>query len=288
MNPTLTLVLPGGSESFSIGERLTLGNSPDATVRRSEPWLAPEHVLLVPGEARCWVSVAQGGPVQAILAGAPFASGYLDWGVELELGPWRLRIDRDRPQVAASDNSGEPGADEEDESGISPVLVMALLAAIAFVVFGSAGGTSASADVASAAVVLFDEAGPCRAADPRHRADAAFEAAMAKRERYAFAPQDGIDAVHLFRESAACYARAGDARAAEEAEREAAATSGRVEDELRSRRIRLDRALGAGDVPAALGEAHALAELVRHRPESELAIELRRLQHRLQLQRGEP
>lgn len=286
MKPVVTIWLGGGEPQVVPieGERLAIGSAPTADLCLAEPWLAPEHILVAPRGEQCWVSVAQGGTVVARAEGKHFSSGFLPWGAELEVGPLRLRVDR--PTRAR--NRAAP-ATEERSNKPSPVIVMALLATMAWVGMQALKRRGSEPTSASASTpALFDPAGPCTAANPAHRAELAATTAEAKRERYLYSPQDGVEAVALFREAAACFEKIGDPRAAAGLRRDGDELAERIELDLRARRLRLERALDRGDDQGALVEVRALAELIAHRPDSDLAAALRQLEHRLYLQGEQP
>ena len=92
-----------------------------------------------------------------------------------------------------------------------------------------------------------------------------------------------MQAVHLFRRSRVCYRAAGATREAEIMENEGAAMEARLDEDYRTHRLRLERALRQERMPDALFETRALIELIRHREGDGYLAWLRQLGRQLQL-----
>jgi hypothetical protein len=259
------------------GERVTVGRAPSATIPIPDAReLEPEHLMFAPRAEGCWVSVAQGAGAVSV-GGQSFEHGMLAWGTEIDVARLKLRVADTLPK-------------EKKERGERPVSSPVLIAF--FVVIPLVGWLLLSepdpgidATPAAPAPELFDAQIGCPTGDgsTRHRADRDAEDAIFKSERYPFDPQDGVQAVHLYRTARACYQAIGAAQEAQQMEREAALMQRRIEEDYRTHRLRLDRALEQGRLPDALIETHALIELVSHRTRHPYLSWLRQLARQIQL-----
>ena len=89
--------------------------------------------------------------------------------------------------------------------------------------------------------------------------------ALAKRERSPFAPQDGIEAIALFEVSAACFRVAGQAQQATEADEAANLLRGKLDEDYRLRRVRLEHAYRTHQTNAVKRELVVLIPMTSHR-----------------------
>jgi hypothetical protein len=88
---------------------------------------------------------------------------------------------------------------------------------------------------------------------------------MAKAERYPFDAQDGIEAAHAYARAGVCYRAAGEGRLGGEMERAARDLAGRLEEDYRAHRLRLELSLSQQRWRDALGDAQALGAILSHR-----------------------
>jgi hypothetical protein len=246
----------GSSERHRIeGEQMTLGRSPAAgiTVTGVEE-LEPEHLLVAPRSDGCWVAIAKGARIGAVVRGTPFEHGLLAWGSEVEIGTVRLRV-----------SNTAPGA-VKDQQVSPPVAIAALvgIAVLGWLLLGDDGGELP--ETAAAPPPLFGEAAPCGAEGPAalHAAREAAEAAAAKSERYVFSAQDGVTAVTLYARAEACFGRSGAAADARRMATEREAMTRRIDEDYKTHRLRLERSLHHARFPEALVEAHAIRALTEH------------------------
>jgi hypothetical protein len=255
------------------GEQTTVGRSPAAgiTVTGFEE-LEPEHLLVAPRPEGCWVAVAKGARVGAVVRGQPFEHGMLAWGTEIEIGSLRLRI---------SDQL--PGAKKEDKR--SPVVVIGgalLVGLLAWLVFSEDDAKLPTSTATPPP--LFGAAVPCPAQGPGalHVAAEAAEEAAARAERYVFAAQDGVRAVNAYARAQACFLAGGNAAEAQRMQDARDRLARRIEEDYRSHRLRLERALEKSDLPEALLQARALRRLTSHL-QGDYVDYLTLLEQRLQL-----
>lgn len=250
------LLEDGSSSDHRIPARgLVIGTASTADVRLPpHAALGSHHLRLQPTEDGCRVDPI--GNARVEVAGRTWGGGLLPWDSYVSVGPVRLRFTRPiAPEV-------------EPEKRASPVIVLGLLGiAMALWVVLSDGGDPVSARPPVEPPTLFDVAAGCPAGDgpTRHRAEQDAHAATAKSERYPFAPADGVQAVLLFRGAARCHEAAGDAVAARQLEARARRLEERVEQDYRTSRFRLGRALEEGRLDDALAEVELLRELLAHR-----------------------
>lgn len=182
---------------------------------------------------------------------------------------------------AAPRNSETAIVDKDgDRRGPLPAIAALLLLSITLFVL-LMPSSSPSVDVASVELPeLFDAPPPCTGGDPAFRAEHLRDAAFAMAERRFFAPQDGIRAVSFYAEAARCFRDISADDRADRASAAAARLRQDIRDEVAQRRLRLDRALEAGDAVVVLQQASALRAVFAHRPESPFVQVLRRIEAR--------
>lgn len=260
------------------GERITVGRSPAAGIPIPDArHLDPEHLLLAPRGEGCWVAVAQNASVPVIVRGEPFQHGMVAWNTELVIGGLKLKIADTLPK-------------EQKAGGDKPVSAPVLIAFFVIVplvgwMLLSDPDTGIDATPAAPPPQLFAEEIPCSTTGgtARHHADRDAEAAIAKAERYPFAAQDGVQAVRLYRRAAACYRAVGASNEATLMQREGEVMERRIDEDYRTHRLRLERALQQGRLEDALIETRALIELLRHREGDAYLAWLNQLARQLQL-----
>lgn len=277
----------------TLGEGESIvGSDPGADICiPSESELLPRHFLLTPQRKECWVSAYGGAPLRTE-TGEALQSGFVPWGTRLYIGRTQIELQTSKiaPQKRKSTGLGnqeqqpvDTGGELATRTGVHPLLIMLVLGTIAFVAFGALSqATSSGTVLPPEEVELFSsEAMACTSANPGHRAELARDAAEAKSERSVFDLQDGVSAVSLYEEASACYRRAGDeARGTASLARASELREGLLTDYKR-RRLRLERALAAGQEHVAAKEVRRLQELLRHQPNSATSLALRRLALRL-------
>ena len=260
------------------GEQATVGRSPAAAIPIPDARnLEPEHFLIAPRPDGCWVAVAQGAATPVRVRGEPFQQGMLAWGTEIEVGNLRLKVTDELPK-----EKKDPG-----EKKVSAPVLIAM-----FLIFPLVGWLLLSDDTsgidatpAAPPPEIFGEAPSCPASggNTRHRADQDAEAAIAKSERYPFNSQDGVQAVERYRRAEACYRALGASTEAGVMAQEGELMQGRIEEDYRTHRLRLERSLEQGRLPDALLETRALRQLLQHKPTDPYVLWLQQLERQLQL-----
>jgi hypothetical protein len=252
--------------------------------------LLPQHMLLAPRPADCWVSSAPGSPVWD-KDGAAVEGAYVPWGSRLTVGRCTFELLSDERAVKLSTTRNrEPRstdtASESDEPAkerIHPGLSMLLVITLVYAALqGLTGADAPAAHGLTAAPPLFDDAlVVCRGENPGHRAVSLEEQAAAKSERSVFDLQDGIEAVALYSEAHACYRQSGLNAESEYVLASASALRSDLEEQYNLLRLRLSRDLAAAQHKSALSQVRRLSELLSHKAESNYGLALRRLSARL-------
>lgn len=221
--------------------------------------------------------MAQGAVGEVRVRGETFQQGILAWGTEIEIGNLKLKVTDELPK-----EKKDPG----DKKVSAPVLI-AFFIIIPLVGWMLLSDPDVGLDINPTAQppAIFDEEITCpEGGTARHRADSDAEAAIATAERYPFAARDGVESVRLYRRSAACYRAVGATREAEIMSGEGDSMQQRIEEDYRTHRLRLERALQQARLPDALLETRALIELLQHRESDRYLAWLRQLERQIQLQ----
>jgi hypothetical protein len=259
----------GAKERHSLArERVVLGRQPREGIPIPYAMeLEYEHLLLVPRRDGCWLSIAEGARTPALVNGQRLDNGLVAWGSEINLGPLWFKV-VDEPSPRASGSIPAPGAAAPGSKvSLSTVLVSASLIAFAGWLFltpeddGIPGMTSVAPPPLFAAPPACPEKDAAAAAP---RAQEAADAALAKSQRYPFAAQDGVGAVELYNLAASCFTVAGKDGDADQARQAGAALEERIQEDYRTHRLKLERAIQYKRTRQALIETQKLLDLVRH------------------------
>ena len=260
MHPYLEIYRPDGTtERHELStDQLLVGRHPRSGVALPAAYeLESEHLMVMPRREGCWISVAQGARTPVMVHGQRFESGMLPWGSELSVGSLFMRVMEPPPVVEA---------EKPPQVSLTTVLLAVLLLGAAAWLFLRPPDDRLPGMTSAPPPPLFSEPAACPedkgGALPRARE--ASDAAVAKRERYAFEPQDGIQAVQHFGVAAACFAAGGQDRDAEAARQNRQQLIDRIEEDYRTRRLGLQRALEYRRTRQALVETRGLLALVSH------------------------
>ena len=275
MDAQIEILRPdGSSERHRIdGERITIGRSPAAGISLPAlDALEPEHLLIVPRTDGCWLAVAKDATVPVYVQGRAFDNGTVPWGTEFVIDHLTFRV---------FDAHAES---KKKEPAVSPVFLIAvvLIPLATWLLFRDNSEhlqtTSSEAPKLFADTAACPEQGTAAMTRARNEGDAAW----AKSDRYVFAASDGVEAVDRFALAAACYRAAGDDADAKRMEAEHASLAAHIDEDYRSHRLRLDRALRDSLFQEALMEVHALRALTKssHSPYTEWLLQL---QHKLEV-----
>lgn len=231
------------------------------------------EVELVPGEHGVLVKARAGAAVRIRVHGSELSEAIIPWGDEVFLDDARLAF-----VTAPSGGRGRP-----------LLLLLALLGAVGVVVATSRGRLGAS--VAGNDPVpppLPAAAATCSATGGMTVEARAFDAersAAAKRARYAFDVSDGVAALPLYDEAAACFREAGRIEDARRATAEADAWRTRLDADYASLVLELRAARAEKRVRDALRAARDLEALLASQPEHPYTEWLRGVRRELEQQR---
>jgi len=254
----------GSTERFPIeGSQTTLGRSGKAGVSLpGNAQLELEHLLLVPrGAEGCWVSVNQDAKVPVKIGSKVFTDSVVKWGTELSIGELKLRLTNKREVVKTG--------------GTSPIVVVGgllILVVVGWMLFRQQQHAPPSSEGLEPPALFGGPVACPTAGTPAGNARIAERNADSWGDRYAYDPQDGVNAVHGYREAAACYTAAGAAEDAQRMEREAGKMRDTINQDYAGRRLALGRAIDARDYQAALRHCSALLALTEHLPREDAYI----------------
>lgn len=255
----------GTAERHTLDGDLVVGRQPRSGVAipyASE--LEAEHVLLSPRDEGCWLGPAEWARTPVVVNGQRFSGGLVPWGTDVNIGSVWLRVGWDREALATA-----AAAPEGDKSSVStPTLLLSIaMVGAAGWLFLSEGDPGLPGMTTAQPPTLFSEAPSCPEESPSAalpRAREAADAAFAKSERYPFAAQDGIDAVNLYALAGSCFDAAGRDADAERMRTQRSTLEARIEEDYRTHRLKLERALQYRRTRQALIETRELLALVRH------------------------
>ena len=240
---------------------LRVGSASYCDVRLGPDEAAPEHLAFEPqGNGLC--ARALSSEPAAELDGAPLDAALIDPRGTIKLGDLLLSFEVSQPLAVDTAHSRRIRKLKQ----VGMLLMLALMAYYAL--YRGRGPSALQRSVTP--TPLFDARGE---ASCRHRDREAARAfaeeqrliADSKRERSAFHMHDGVLAVPLYEQAAACFALAGEADAASEAREAAARLIDQLETELHAHEVRLEFFLARGRYPAAEREVVVLRELLAGR-----------------------
>ncbi len=251
--------LPTGQiDSINIeGERVLIGSGAHCEIRLPLDQAAVEHVLIELGPAGVFARALNFQP-SPMINNVPFMQSPLP--PEAVLGVNQTQI-----AVAVADSAGLGGQAQQKKKGQSPVALigLALILPAAGYLFlmpdenNGPGLTKKEAPALWAApVAACPVTGPQALARGRERSGIA----DAKRERRPFHVVDGVHAVPLFEEAAACYRSGGDPASAAQADEAARAMRNELNEDYRTQQVRLEHALGVEDWPGAQRQVRILQQ----------------------------
>ena len=240
---------------------LRIGSASYCDVRLGPDEAAPEHLMFEAKDAGLWVRALSSDPA-AELNGAPLTGALIDAHATIKLGHVLLSLEVSQP---ASVNT----AHNLSIRKLRQVGMLMLLGLLAYYALYHRRDHSVL-QRSVAPMPLFDARGEvgCRHADiavARAFAEEQRLIADSKRERSAFRVYDGVLAVPLYEQAAACFAVAGAPDAARACREAAAQLVEQLETELHAHQVRLEFFLARGRYAAAEREVAVLRELLEGR-----------------------
>lgn len=274
----------GRGEEFVVdAERVLIGSGAHCEIRLPVDQAAIEHILVQLGPTGA-IAEARSFSPPPTLHGSPFSKVQLM--ADAVLGVGQVQI-----VVGVAEVAGDAGVVQKKQEKTSPLTY--ILAAIAvpislYVILSDSGDTGNSAPPKEFPK-LFDEAvATCPQQAPEQAvafASDKLELANARRERRAFHVQDGVAAVPLYEQAAACFKSGGDAEGAKEAEDAATQLRTQVDEDYRMHRVRLEHAMVVKDWRTAQKEVRVLLAFTEGK-QGEYITWLSTIDRRLQLKYG--
>jgi hypothetical protein len=239
-------------------ETTTVGASAEATIPLDLDELSPKHLLVMPREHGCWVSVARGVKTPVLLAGIPVDNQEVPWGSELDIGTVTLRLKEAEAVVNAR---------AESQRSLIRILGLAALALMAFY-FLQDTKTLAPSPPATAPELFDGKAIECsiETTTLQQRGRDLNAAGTAYWHRYPFDPQEGVRASRLFLEAENCFSGAGMQALADKMQQQKNEIVDTMNRDYQSMRLQLSRALEHGDDGLAAELVGDLARFIQHRP----------------------
>ncbi|MBK6464545.1 MAG: hypothetical protein IPF92_26605 [Myxococcales bacterium] len=277
--------LPTGQiEQLNIeSERVLIGSGAHCEIRLPLDQAAVEHLLIELGPAGVFAKALNFQPSPTI-NNVPFMQSPLPPDAVLGVNQTQIA-------VAIADSAGLGGQTQQKKKGQSPLAFIGLA-----LMLPAAGYLFLAPDEATGPVLGKKEApvlwGPPIAACPVSgaqglaRAQERMAIADAKRERRPFHVADGVHAVPLFEEAAACYRVGGDAVSAGIADQAARAMRAELNDDYRTQQVRLDHALSVEDWALAQRQVRILQQFTSGKT-GEYVTWLSNLDRKLKLKIGE-
>ncbi len=279
--------LPTGQiEQLNVeSERVLIGSGAHCEIRLPLDQAAIEHVSIELGPAGVFARALNFQPSPTI-NNVPFMQSPLP--PEAVLG-----INHTQIAVAVADSVGMGAQAQKQKKGSSPLLLVGLAlivpaAGYLFFMPDEGGGTSRGGGgeppaLWGAPIAACQVGGVQALARARER----MSIADSKRERRPFHVSDGVQAVPLFEEAAACYRTGGDNAAAAVADQAARAMRAELNDDYRTQQVRLTHALSVEDWALAQRQVRVLQQFTAGQKPGEYVTWLSNLDRKLKLKIGE-
>lgn len=274
----------GRGEEFVVdAERVLIGSGAHCEIRLPVDQAAIEHVLVQLGGAGA-VAEARSFSPPPTLNGSPFSKVQLMPDAVLGVGSVQI-------VVSVVEVAGEAGLVHKKQEKTSPFtyILAAIAVPISLYVILSDNGDAATGAPPKEFPQLFDAPiTSCPQQAPEQAAAFASDKlalANARRERRAFHVQDGVAAVPLYEQAAACFKSGGDPEAAKEAEQAATDLRTQVEEDYRMHRVRLEHAMAVKDWRTSQKEVRVLLDFTEGK-QGEYVTWLSTVDRRLQLKYG--
>lgn len=263
-------------------ERVLIGSGAHCDIRLPTDQASLEHVALQGSEGGVYVQALAFDPPPTV-NGVPFTQGPLANGSVLAIG--NVQITVSVTEAAATT--------QKKKQETSPVTVIALLGILvgAYLTFfveeeqPKEGPPREAPPLFAAPVTTCPQQGPRELLLALGRERLAL--ADTKRERRPFYIQDGIQAVPVYEQAAACFRLAGEQQAANEAAGAAEVLRRELDTDYRTHRVRLEHFLGVADFVAARREVRTLLQLTEGK-QDDYVTWLTNLDRKLKRKLGRP
>ena len=253
----------GRVDSLNVeGDRAMLGSGAHCEIRLPVDEARVEHVLIELGPAGIFARALSFEPSPTI-NNVPFQQAPLPPGAVLGVGNVQILVDTTEGGAAGTSTSGKKRG--------SPLAVVALLImgpAAAYLILADDDPNAlpklpprTAPELWEAPVTTCNFNGGQALAFARER----MAVADAKRERRPFHVQDGVQAVPIYESAGACFRTGGDPGSAGLADDSAKFLRREMNDDFRTRRVRLEHALNVDDTVTAQKEVRVLLQFTENK-----------------------
>jgi hypothetical protein len=236
--------------------RALVGSAAHCEIRLPPEHSAPATLTVEVRDGHLFAEALSNQPMP-LLDGQSFGRALLPPGSTIMIDQLRLRV---------SIETQAEGEGNHTKSNPRVYLLGALFVAAAAYAVTHTQQESSSFEMPEAAPPLWAEKAPvCPQSNPQSalaRANELRVSANDKRERSPFVPREGVAAVPMYRQAAACFTLAGRPSDAHAADRDADRLANAMLEDYRLARLRLERALVAGELDAALIQIRLLNSML--------------------------
>jgi hypothetical protein len=265
-------------------DRAVIGSGAHCEIRMPVDQSAVEHVAVQLSPAGIFAEARSFQPPPTI-NGSPFTRTQVMQGSVLGVGYIQIYVTA--VEIAGA---GQEGQKKEQKTSPMTLLMALLVMPLAlYVIFQDEGGDSSTAAPKGAPELWGPPAGAC----PQTTAEAArakgweiFAKASSKQERRPFHIPDGVQAVPLYEDAAACFKTAGDPNDARRAEAIATRLRADIAQDYRTHRVRLEHAINTERWETAQKEVRVLLSFLQGK-EGEYVEYLSALERKLRLKYGD-
>lgn len=273
----------GQVEQLSVeSERVLIGSGAHCDIRMPLDQARVEHILLEAHPQGLFVRALSFEPPPTI-NNVPFTQAPLPPGAVLGVTGTQIYVESTE---AAGQGAG--GEKKKGSSKVSLLAMLVMLPAVYMLFFadeeptGTRATTKPPPDLWNPPITTCPHQQQQALAFARER----MAVADAKRERRPFHVQDGVQAVPVYETAAACFRAGGDGASAKLAEDAAQFLRREMNDDFRTRRVRLEHALSTQDYVSAQKEVRVLLQFVEGK-QHEWVTWLQNLDRQLKLKVGE-
>ena len=274
----------GQVEQLSVeSERVLIGSGAHCEIRLPLDQARVEHILLEAHPQGLFVRALSFEPPPTI-NNVPFTQAPLPPGAVLGVGGTQIYVE-------ATEGAGQGQSGDGKKKGSSKVTLLAMMIMLpaAYMLFFDEEDTSGQArqttktppELWASPITQCPHQGAQALAFARER----MAVADAKRERRPFHVQDGVQAVPVYETAGACFRAGGDGGSAKLAEDAAQFLRREMNDDFRTRRVRLEHSLNTQDYLSAQKEVRVLLQFVEGK-QHEWVTWLQNLDRQLKLKVG--
>jgi hypothetical protein len=254
---------PDGREERLVvdSDRVLIGSGAHCEIRLPATEAAVEHVLVTFLGGGVFATARALSPPPTI-NGSPFTQAPLLAESTLGVGQVQMMVS----VVEVADNANVIKKKQERTSPMTYVLAAIAVPISLYIILDDPPNDTAGRDKPKEVPSLWSSAAP---SCPQKSADQALALARekrivaeGKRERSPFHVQDGVAAVPLFRQAAACYKYADDPNTARDMEAAAERLKRSLEEDYRAHQMRLEHAIEVRDLRTAQKEVKVLLAML--------------------------